>query len=126
MKLWTIRRILREDLQKTGDLPGWVDNLLQPLNTFIDNVVLSLRNNLTFLDNFSGRQVTLNFKSGVELSLNPGTLGKVVGVLILSSSGALVENWGWSRKTDAQVGVTITFAGGVTDADCTIFILYGG
>lgn len=132
MRLSTIRRILKEDLARSGDLAKWVDALLSPLNEFIDQVVSALRNNLTFVDNFACKLVTQKFVSGTEYEINPQSKTKVSGVLLLDSGGMLVTSFGFYRKTDGNVGVKVTFsnyvngttASGVS-ATMSIAILFG-
>lgn len=49
-KLPTQKRILREDMK---DAPSWIENLLNPLNSFMDSVYRALNRSLTFQDNVS-------------------------------------------------------------------------
>ena len=122
MKLGVIRRILREDLEKAGSVPAWVDQLLYPLNQFISLATQALTNNLTFSDNFSGQQQTLTFTHGVEQKVNPTTSAKVIGVIPLgvaslgtTSKGtapALISKWGWVYKADGTIGITFYFDAG--------------
>ena len=74
MKLSTIRRILKEDLQKAGDIPDWVDQLLTPLNQFIDVITIGLRNGVTLSENMSGKLVTIKLDHGVESQVSPDPL----------------------------------------------------
>lgn len=128
MKLGVVKRILKDDLAKSGDVPAWVDVLLQPLNEFIEKVGLALQNRLTFADNFLSKKVTQTFTSGTELVINPQLTGninlKVSGVLLLDASGATVDKFKWARKQNGNIGVTVTFSD-VTSAACTIYVLLG-
>lgn len=129
MKLGVIKRILKDDLARSGDLPGWLDQFLQPLNDFIEKVGLALQNRLTLSDNFSCKFVTQTFTSGVELQINPqrnltGAQVKPSGVLLLDPNGATVDSFGWSRKQNGNIGVTINFVG-ATSSQVTIVILLG-
>lgn len=122
-----IRRILKEDLSKAGQLPPWIDSFLSPLNEFIDRITLSLRNNLTFSDNFSGKQVTVNLTHNVGLDISSGATTKVIGVIPLYYSDLAASSFGWVRKNNTVINVTINFVGGssTTKADVTLMILYG-
>lgn len=57
----TIRQITREAL---GEAPGWVDRLLQPLNTFLQQVVDAMSQNLTPGQNMAQAWVSLSFTEG--------------------------------------------------------------
>lgn len=57
-KLPTQRRILREDVKEA---PSWIENLLSPLNSFMDSVYRALNRSLTFSDNISSEIRTLTF-----------------------------------------------------------------
>jgi hypothetical protein len=131
MKLPVIRRLLKEDLQAGGEeIPAWVDSLLSPLNQFIDFVVLGLRNNVTFKDNFLGSQLTAKFTNKKELKVNPGTNQKVSGVIVLNVSGYVLKGFGWRPKSDGTLGVylDVTDMAGTAPAlafNATIQILVG-
>jgi len=126
MILSTIRRILREDLSRAGEVPKWADAMLEPLNQFIDQVALSLRNNLTFKDNFAGRQVSLTVTHDVAQEINPQSRNKVIGVLCVSAGGNVVTGFGWDTLSNGNISVTVQFAAGAaTEANCTFQIQTG-
>lgn len=128
MKLGVIKRILKEDLARGGELPGWIDQLLTPLNEFIEKIGLSLQSRLTFTDNFLCKIVTQSFTSNVEYEINPylDQLKKTrpVGVLFPDFGGAVVDQFGWRVKSNGNLGVTIKFATAAS-SNCTIYILLG-
>jgi hypothetical protein len=55
----TTKKIYRADLGK--DIPVWVDNLLSPLNSFIEQVYTSLDRNLTLPENVSSQIEAIEF-----------------------------------------------------------------
>lgn len=55
------KRILREDL--VGVEGEWIDNLINPLNSFNEQVYSSLNRNLTIGDNVLGDVLTQSFKT---------------------------------------------------------------
>lgn len=129
MILGVVKRILKDDLARSGDLPGWMDGFLQPLNDFIEKVGLALQNRLTFADNFSCKLVTQTFTSGVESQINPqksasGPHVKPSGVFLLDPNGAVVSSFGWSRKPNGNIGITVGFLS-AQSSSCTILILLG-
>lgn len=123
MKLAVIKTIKKEDLSKAGEVPEWGNALIEALNPFIETVGQALQGNLDFENNFQSRQKKLKFKSGVESSLNPDS-GKlrVAGVIPLSAGGLNVSGFKWVQKTDGNIGVTFTFAGG-GEATCELLLL---
>jgi len=126
MKLGLLKRIPKEQLAKAGKLPDWIDALLAPLNEFIEKVGIALQGKLTFDDNFLCKPVFQSFDSGVEKEINPYNEGQqtlsVDGVILLSSGTKRVSEFGWYRKTNRNIAVTIAFAGGGS-ADCKILVL---
>lgn len=58
MRLPTQKKVLKEDLK---DAPKWVDNLIQPINTFMENVYQCLNKNVTFGDNLASFIYTLTY-----------------------------------------------------------------
>ena len=129
MKVGVIKRILKEDLTKGGDVPAWMDLLLQPLNEFIEKVGLALQNRLTFSENFLSKIVTQVFVSGTTYQINPNLLSsqatlKVVGVILVDPGGGTVDKWNWGRNSNGKLNVTITYSD-VASATATIYILLG-
>lgn len=59
-KLPTQRRVLREDVK---DAPSWIENVLNPLNSFMDSVYRALNRSLTFQDNITSEIRTLRFQT---------------------------------------------------------------
>lgn len=126
MKLSVVRRILREDLANSGELPKWIDALLVPLNQFIDNVALALRTNLTLSDNIAGKFVQTAFVHNTELQINPLSQRKVIGIIPLDTSGNAITSFGWSRKTNGNVGITFNFSGAPSgNITCSVFLFFG-
>jgi hypothetical protein len=127
MKLPVVRRILREDLAKAGEVPSYLDALLTPLNQFIDQVANALRNNLSFDDNFAGKTFSAGFQHNTELQISPLTTRKVSGVLWLDCNGEGVDKFKWVRKDNGNIGITFTFSSAPSGTiNCTIVMLFGG
>jgi hypothetical protein len=116
MKLGVVKRISRDDLAKAGgEMPKWLDALLDPLNDFIEKVGLGLLNRLSFRDNFLGKVVELKFTHDIEQEINPypdnrGSL-RVTGVLPVSTGEAFIEAFKWTQKQNGNIGVTVRFSG---------------
>lgn len=125
MNLGVVRRILREDLSKSGPLPTWIDALLSPLNDFIDKVTTLSRNNTTLQENVSGKIFTTTFTDGVELKVATGSSLKVVGVIPLAFGSQTLTSFAWSRNQDQTINVTFGFATASASDSCTIYIFYG-
>ena len=127
MKFSQFKRVLKEDLAAAGgEVPKWVDVLLQPINLFIENVALALQNRLNFSDNFFSKEVTIRFVDGSAQEVNPTTAfaksARAYGILLLSSSGETVDNFIWTNKTNGNVSITVNF-NSASDAECTFLIL---
>ena len=122
----TLRRIVKDDLAKQGQLPPWIDGLLSPLNEFMDRLTLALRQNLDFANNFSGQMVTQKLTHGVTQNITTSAKLQVIGVIPLYFSDLSMDSFGWVRKQNGVIGVTITYKNGTaaTAANVTMQILY--
>lgn len=127
MKIGIVKRILKEDLAKTGEVPSWVDALIQPLNDAITRFAQALTNNLTLSDNMLGRQYTIELSHGVETVVNPQSRIRPLGILVLDAVGSQIDSYGMDRKQDGTLGITVRFVGGSsgTKATVTFFVLLG-
>jgi len=129
MKLNNVKRVTKEDISKAakGDkVPEWIDALLDPINSFIEQATNALNGGLTFKDNFLCKEHTQNFEGGVAYKINPAIDGKsklaVSGVLAMDTNGAEVDAFLWEKLNDGNVQVTFTFSNAVTKK-CTILLL---
>lgn len=126
MKL-SLKRLLKEELSRSREqVPKFMDSVLSVINSTVEQVGIALQNRLNFEDNFSCSIIVREFAHGVELELNP-LAGKSAslrasGVLLLSSGGLIVDKFGWTQKSNGNVGVTVYFASG-TSADCKVLVL---
>ena len=127
MKLSTIRRILKEDLQKAGDIPDWVDQLLTPLNQFIDVITIGLRNGVTLSENISGKLVTIRLDHGVEAQVSPDPLKtRVIGMIPLSTDVQVLDKHGFQYKSNGNIGVTFYFSDtGAKQVPCRLYFITG-
>lgn len=128
MILPLVRRVLKENLLSAGEpLPKWVDSLLSPINLFMEQVTQALRNNLSLVDNFSGKSIQLVFTNDVEQRINPLTTRRIYGALVVASESQMVTGVYWRMLDTGEVGITLRFAGGGAETSkCTIFLLFGG
>lgn len=111
MKLGLIKQISKEDLG--ADAPAWAEKLIGPLNQFITQVGTALQNRLDFENNFSANVFNKKLSSGVEQEVNPQSDRlRVKGVLPLYADGAVIDKFGWSYKSNGNIGVSATFDGG--------------
>lgn len=133
MILSTIRRLLKEDISRSGSIPSWVDALLSPLNQFIDQVVLALRNNLSFADNFACKissQTVVYASTPNEVLINPQSNRRVSFVMCGDTAGKIVTKFGWRRRDDGNVGIKILWTNfdsttpASTDSNIFTFIIF--
>lgn len=128
MKLGLIRRIDKGDLSRAGDVPKWIDPLLDTLNPFIEKVGLALQNRLTFVDNGLGKEYSGQFTTDVEKEINPRLPGqqtlRVQAVYPLTTGELFITGFKWVQKDNGNIGVTIKFSGG-TEATVKLRIELG-
>lgn len=128
MKLEVIRRIDKADIARSGESPKWINSLLDPLNSFLENVVTALRNRLTFEDNFLCTVGTYSLTSGTDFEINPIASGnarlRVTGVIPLATSAGQVNTFGWSQMASGNISISATLVN-ATEADIKLLILLG-
>lgn len=126
MKLDSVKRISKEDMSQKGDVPGWVDPMLDTLNDFIEKTTKLLNGNQSFKDNFLCKEHTQDFASGTAYTVNPALDGrgkfKVYGVVPLDTNGATITGFLWQKLDNGNVSVTFTFSAATTNK-CTILLL---
>ena len=74
MKLNSWFSIFRENLPES---PAWVEYLLSPLNSVIQNIYLALQGNLSIGDNLIGQSSTVQVQTG-STYISSGTFSPVV------------------------------------------------
>lgn len=86
-----IKKITRADLGK--DAPDWIDNLLQPLNAFIEQIYTSFNRNITLPENVASQIIsveintTANYSTGEFPSINfKRTLAKKTNLLLIGKA----------------------------------------
>lgn len=127
MKLGVVKTISKEELARAGELPKWIDALLDPLNQFIEKAGSALQGRLTFRDNSKGKESTQKLVHNVEKEINPfppGTKsGRIIGVFPIDTNGEMWTGFSWSRKASGNISVKILFnAAGSTEADVVLRI----
>ncbi len=126
MKLGLIKRISKEDMARYGEVPKYMDPLLETLNTFIDRVATSLNGNLSFGDNVLCKEYSQSFASATAYTINPHLDGRPnaspYGVLVLDTNGAELTKVLWSKLASGNISVTLTFSTATTNK-CTLLIL---
>jgi hypothetical protein len=121
MKLAVVRRIAKEDLQRSGEVPEWVDGILGPLNGFIDQIVTILRNRITFSDNMLGKKVEIQFTHGVAKEVSVPTNSRVIGISPIDAENDQIIGYGFTRPSSGLIGITIRLQSGGS-AKCTVLI----
>lgn len=116
-----VRRILKEDLSRSGEVPKWVDALLLPLNEVIEQVARAMQNRLTYKDNFQGVEKRVELTSGVETDVSTGSQLRIKGLRIVEAEGKIVTGWGFNRKSGNTIGITVNFSV-AGKATCTVQI----
>lgn len=124
-KLPEIKRISREDLPES---PDWVNNLLSPVNSFMDTVYRSLNKSLTFQDNIQGAIRDLEFRTSatytsgdftpVAFSYGSGSV-RPAGVLLLqirAGSGQVIKQAVTLQWSENNGTVSIDYVSGLADS----------
>ena len=84
MKLPIIKKILREDISTA---PSWIDQVIGPINSFMETIYMSMNKNLTFTENLASFVKELTYKAdGTTVVSFPNTLKtKAMGVVLLQA-----------------------------------------
>lgn len=86
MKLPFTKKILKEDLKGA---PSWANNIIEPVNSFMESVYQLLNRNVTFTENFFSFVKEINY---ITPSTYPSGVGDIQFVNLLKSkaSGIIV------------------------------------
>ena len=123
MKLSVVKRISKESIdQSSKSLPSWLDNLLAPLNDYLEKMYLAVSGRLTFADNFYSTTVTVELTHNTQKTIGTQTNAQVLGCLLVNSGGAMVTGFTWENAKTSQVNVTVQLSGATT-ATCTLILL---
>lgn len=88
MKLPQVKRILREDLKGA---PDWVTFLIEPINSFIETVYLSLNKNITFQENILSNIKDITFRTTSAyptmepISFRSNLKSRAIGLIVISA-----------------------------------------
>jgi len=87
VRLPSQKKILREDLK---DAPSWVSGIIDPINSFMENVYQSLNKNITLQDNIASvvKELTYKTDSAYPAAQEPVTFQNTlraspIGVVVL-------------------------------------------
>ena len=119
------KKITRADLG--NDIPDWVDNLLEPLNSFIEQIYTSFNRNITLPENVASQIISLqiittsHYNSGEFPSVNfKRTLAKKVNLLIIGkaveSQNSIFTNGVFPTWEDNNGTINIKYISGLENS----------
>ncbi len=88
MKLPATKKVLREDVK---DAPSWISGVIEPLNSFMENVYQALNKNITFTENINSfvKEITYTTTAGYpladEISFTNELKTRATGVMIMQA-----------------------------------------
>jgi hypothetical protein len=127
MKIKSLRRLVKSDFL---DAPKWFDDFLVSFNDFLDVAIGSLRQRLTFAENFYCEEKDFEFTHNVEL-LVTHKLESARGVIIMrppAKSPATtygITSYHWRVVDNKTIGITLGFAGAGTTKGNVRFLILG-
>jgi hypothetical protein len=129
VKIDVIKKVDRADLAARGEIPPWVDPLIDAINQFIDPVGRALAQRLDFENNFLCRKIEAEFTTDVESIFNPTVKApivnpKAIGMIPIHTGGVTLTGQKFTQKDDGTIGITLTFTGATT-ADFRIILFLG-
>jgi len=123
------RRINREDVKNA---PSWIDNLITPINSFMESMYSAVNKNLTFQENFISQIRTITFTTSatytasgtwVPVTFPSGLRGtRAQGVLVLQALNTTADNFTPLKKAvtcdwlDNGETITLYFVSGLADS----------
>lgn len=128
MKIDTVKTVRIDDLKNAGgEIPAWLEPLVYQINGFFESVGKAVQGNVTFADNISSKIKTYKLTHGIELEINPTSTIRPIGVLPIDGGGLAIDKFGFTRKSNGNLGITVSFDGGTstTVSTCTVLILLG-
>lgn len=127
MKLSNIKRLLVEDFPSQAE---WIDKLLVPLNTFVDQVSQALDRGLTIGDNLDQQVNQITFLGADTISFKVNTRNRPQGLTVsrfetlsgTAPTSAPFPTWTYS-STDSTITVNSWFGGLTTTAKYRVTFL---
>lgn len=88
-----------------------IEGFVTFLSDFSENVIRGMRGQLTFKDNHSYEERTVELESGVPLSIRLNKTQQAALVFIGKTVpyGFFPTSWGWSMNLDGTLSVTVNF-----------------
>lgn len=121
------KRITRADLGE--DVPEWVDNLLSPLNSFIEQIYTAFNKNISIPENVASQIVQLDINTNSDYSTGnfpstvfKRTLAKKANLLIigqvrdLSNNEFIFTTGGYPSWEDNNGTISIYYIPGLSDS----------
>jgi hypothetical protein len=105
MKIGAYRRVNRGDL---GDVPAWVDTILETLQSQIEQLTNCLMGNVTLGDNIRGESQEVRLVHGVETVIRVKNRPRDIQVSWVAG-GYGKAGFSWRTIDKEKVGVTILF-----------------
>lgn len=88
MRLPSVKKILREDVK---DAPSWISGVIDPLNSFMENVYQALNRNITFQENVRSFVKEISYKTtslypvADQVSFSNELKVKATGIVVLQA-----------------------------------------
>lgn len=119
-----IQRLLEASKLKATEAGQQLGELIDYVNDMADQFVRTLRNGLTFQDNFNCLVSTLSLTDGVSTVVNTG--GKrpygIIPIRVVSETVS-IANLTWYIDQSDQTNVQVSFAGSPTSAQSVVVII---
>lgn len=86
MKLPPTKKILREDVK---DAPSWISGIIEPVNSFMENVYQALNKNVTFTENVNSFVKEITYRTTIaypvadQISFTNELKTRVTGVFVM-------------------------------------------
>lgn len=108
---YNITKLFDDAKAKATDAGKQLVDLIQYLSEFCELTGRSLRNGLTFADNFDSEIVELSLLDNTETVV--GAKKRVVGILplrVINVENVMIDAWGWRYNTAGEFAIKIKFS----------------
>ena len=100
------KRVTRQDL---GNVPEWVDKILDPVQRQLEILSQVMQHNITIADNLASEVRVINVTNGVESEIKLSRLERPPSVVFCGwASLGNITGFSWRVLEQQKIGVTVT------------------
>ncbi len=121
----SVTRLLETSRMLATEAGKQLVELIEYVNSTSSEIIRSLRNGLTFQDNFDALVSTVEVKDDIDTAINTNQRTPSMIIIGRNQSGLKVDSFGWSVDTSGVVTIKVKFLPTATSVQrLTLLIIF--